>query len=446
MNQPMRRHFVSLGLALSFVVLGGCSGSNVSMLPAGHTGAASHGRVLRAPLGPHSIVPNAAGSASRALCDTTNDPGHASCFARVRMASSSQASVGGLQPNDLSNIYNYTLPSQQGQTSQVIGIVIAGGAPNAPSDLAVYRAQFGLGACTTASGCLTVVSAASASAQSAERDPDSISPHPTYGGPDENAPAAESSPSANEDSTDSALRGPESISPHPTTVAGGWPDEADIDLEAASAVCSNCQLLLVQAASDSLADLGAAVTQAQQNGATIVNASFGAPESSSDTNYTSAYAPSGVKVVAAAGDNGPGLYFPASARKSIAVSGTTVNISGNNVSETLWSGSGGGCSSVFSAPNFETNYCNGMRTVADVAAVADPNTGIAFYDSNLGGWGIAGGTSVAAPIIAGMWALQGNMQSGWGASPLWYDQNAFYQVQNAGALDGVGTPNGTSGL
>jgi subtilase family serine protease len=192
--------------------------------------------------------------------------------------------------------------------------------------------------------------------------------------------------------------------------------------------------------------LGAAVTQAQQSGATIINASFGAPESSSDTYYTSAFQPAGVKVVAAAGDNGPGLYFPASARKTIAVAGTTVNISGNSVSETLWSGSGGGCSSVFNAPNWEANYCNGMRSVADVAAVADPNTGIAFYDSNLGGWGVAGGTSVAAPIIAAMWALQGNVQQGQGAAMLWYNQSDFYQVPNAGAFDGVGTPDGTSGL
>jgi Subtilase family len=477
MNHPMRRQFVRFGFALSFVVLGGCSGSNVNMLlPAAHPGTASHGRILRAPLGPHSILPNAAGISSHALCAATNDPGRASCFATVRMASSSQAALSGLQPNDLANIYNYTLPSQQGQTSQVIGIVIAGGAPNAPSDLAAYRSQFGLGDCTTASGCLTVISATSASSQSSERDPDSISPHPTYGGPQANSPSSESSPSAGEDTSDSVMRAPksisphptvptngaspglnqrstqdasrggQSISPHPTTIAGGWSDEADIDLEAASAVCSNCQLLLVQAASDSLADLGAAVTQAQQNGATIINASFGAPESSSDTYYTSAFQPQGVKVVAAAGDNGPGVYFPASARKTIAVAGTTVNISGNSVSETLWSGSGGGCSSVFNQPNWEANYCNGMRSVADVAAVADPNTGIAFYDSNLGGWGVAGGTSVAAPIIAGMWALQGNVQQGQGAAMLWYDQSDFYQVPNAGAFDGVGTPDGTSGL
>src|ERR1700722_17176987 len=103
MNHPMRRQFVCFGFAISFVVLGGCSGSNVNMLlPAAHPGAAaSHGRVLRAPLGPHSILPNAAGISSHALCAATNDPGHASCFATVRMASSSQAAGRGLQATDL---------------------------------------------------------------------------------------------------------------------------------------------------------------------------------------------------------------------------------------------------------------------------------------------------------------------------------------------------------
>ena len=213
-----------------------------------------------------------------------------------------------------------------------------------------------------------------------------------------------------------------------------------------SAVCSTCQIVLVEAASDNLNDLAAAVTTAVQNGATIVNASFGAPEDSSQTNLRSQFEPAPVKVVAAAGDSGPGAYFPASSKRTIAVSGTTLNVRGNTVSESLWSNSGGGCSAVFSRPRWEPNDCNGMRTVADVAAVADPNTGVAVYDSNLGGWVIAGGTSVAAPVIAGMYALSGDTQSGYGAQTLWYNSGSFTQVLNAGNLDGVGSPNGLAGF
>src|SRR5205823_14448653 len=83
--------------------------------------------------------------------------------------------------------------------------------------------------------------------------------------------------------------------------------------------------------------------------------------------------------------------------------------------ETVWSGAGSGCSKYIAKPSWQTDCGGGHRTVADVAAVADPNTGVAVYDSTrfqgIAGWLVFGGTSVAAPIVASVYALAGNAAS-----------------------------------
>jgi subtilase family serine protease len=472
----MLRFSALAGASLAIVLLSGCAGSGALGTPplaqtAGKT--VKYARPLRAPLGLHSIVPNLSGKAPRALCPRTTVSRHASCFAAVRMDASTVGafpdSVNGLTPNDLSILYNYPAPNAQAGTGPVVAIVIAYDAPNAEADLATYRSYFGLPPCSSASGCFTKVgvsapsvngTAATADASSRRSSassrarPDSVSPFPERPNdpeqpdsisPDPGRPTVPGSP-GKRSSSDDALANPDSISPFPETSAGGWPDEADVDLETLSAVCPNCQIVLSEAASDDLVDLGAAVQAAVAGGATVVNASFGASEDPSQLFLEPLYEPWGVKLVAAAGDSGPGAFFPASATRTVAVAGTTVSVSGSSVVQSLWSGSGGGCSSLFHKQRAQPNYCGWMRSVADVAAVADPNTGIAFYDSNLGGWGIVGGTSVAAPIISGMYALSGANQNGSGAAALYQNPGDFTPVLNAGNIDGLGAPNGVAGF
>jgi subtilase family serine protease len=340
-------------------------------------------------------------------------------------------SVNGLTPNDVSILYNYSAPSAQAAGGPVVAIVVAYDNPNAESDLAAYRSYFGLPPCSSASGCFAKVGAGSPNASA------SGSTNSGGGGLLGLLSSASSNPS---------VANPDSISPDPTTSTGGWPDEADVDIETLSAVCPNCQIVLAEAASDDLADLGAAVQAAVAAGATVVNTSFGAPEDPSQLGLEPLYEPWGVKLVAAAGDSGPGAFFPASATHTVAVAGTTLNVSGSSVVQGLWSGSGGGCSGIFHKERGQPNYCGWMRSVADVAAVADPNTGIAFYDTNLGGWGIVGGTSVAAPIISGMYALSGDVQSGSGAYAFYQNPGDYTPVLNAGNIAGLGTPNGLGGF
>jgi hypothetical protein len=199
--------------------------------------------------------------------------------------------------------------------------------------------------------------------------------------------------------------------------------------------------VLAEAASDSLSDLGVAVKAAVAAGATVVSASFGAPESASQAAYESSFEPAPVKVVAAAGDGGRGAYFPASATNVVAVAGTTLNTKGLVVTESLWSQSGGGCSTVFARPSYEPAWCGSKRSVADVAAVADPADGLAFYDSGLGGWGIVGGTSIAAPIVASMFALSGDTVPGGGAQELYAHSLLTYApILSAGNIAGLGAP------
>src|SRR5207302_6731937 len=156
-----------------------------------------------------------------------------------------------------------------------------------------------------------------------------------------------------------------------------------------SAVCGNCKILLVEADNNSYANLAAAVNQAAALGATEISNSYGGGEFSGETTYESAYNHPGIPVTASSGDNGFGVEFPASSRYVTAVGGTSLTRSSTTRgwSETVWIGAGSGCSAVIPKPSWQTDTGCGRRMVADVAAVADPNTGVAVYDTyRVGGW------------------------------------------------------------
>jgi subtilase family serine protease len=225
-----------------------------------------------------------------------------------------------------------------------------------------------------------------------------------------------------------------------------------------SAICPNCHLLLVEANSASTGDLAAAVNTAARLGATVISNSYGGKEAASETSLNSAYSHPGVAIVASAGDSGYGVEFPAAAPTVTAVGGTTLARASNarGWTETVWGsggglglglglglggadGTGSGCSAYEAKPSWQKDTGCTKRTVADVAAVADPSTGVAVYDSTAdssgnAGWLEFGGTSVAAPIIAGVYALAGNAASTNGAS---------YAYSHAASLNDV--TSGTNG-
>lgn len=267
----------------------------------------------------------------------------------------------GYHPADIQKAY--ALPSQTAGAGQTIGIVVAYDDPYAESNLATYRARFGLPACSSSSGCLRKV--------------------PQSGN---TLPAADQY----------------------------WSEEASIDLDMASAVCPKCRLLLVEANSAAVSDLMTAIQTAIGQGATVVSNSYTAIEQSAFTAYDAQLNHPGVPIVAGAGDSGFGVGWPASSQYVTAVGGTTLRrswLSSRGFTETVWAATGSGCSAYFAKPAWQHDSGCSDRTVADVAAVADPNTGVAVYDTYLssgGGWLEFGGTSVATPIIAGAYALAGN--------------------------------------
>jgi hypothetical protein len=278
----------------------------------------------------------------------------------------------------------YALPSEtRASTLQTIALVDAFDDPSAEADLAVYDEQFGLPACTAANGCFRKV--------------------------DESGKASPLPPKQ-----------------------GEWAGEISIDVQMAHAICPGCRVLLVEASSEEFSDLGAAVQTAASLGATEISNSYGAAEEAPDASLDDAdYHHPGVVVAASSGDCGYlnkacagedeiGANFPASAADVLAVGGTSLNESKGAWSSTAWSEGGSGCSDVFDAPawqsalaGFAATGCGTGRSVADVAAIGDPETGVDVYDSTPEGhgqptgWGVWGGTSVSSPILAAEFALSG---------------------------------------
>ena len=193
-----------------------------------------------------------------------------------------------------------------------------------------------------------------------------------------------------------------------------WAPEIALDLDMVSAVCPACHILLVEADSPSFSNLGTAVNTAVRLGATVVSNSYGSNEKFSDaTTMAHYYNHPGVVITASSGDNGYGVQLPAAFKGVIAVGGTTLSRKNNTRgwAESAWGGSGSGCSKYISKPAWQKDsLCRG-KVVADVSAVADPDTGVALYNSyeSYGdNWSVSGGTSAASPIIAGIYALAGN--------------------------------------
>jgi subtilase family serine protease len=225
-------------------------------------------------------------------------------------------------------------------------------------------------------------------------------------------------------------------------VNGGWAMEIALDVEAVHALCENCSILLVEADSPNLKHLLPAEDMAVRAGANVISNSWGGPEFASEIKLDAHFDHEGVAITASSGDSGFGVQYPAASRFVAAVGGTSLYLSGGQYkNEDAWSGAGSGCSQFEPKPSWQTDAkCSG-RTVADVSAVADPSTGMAVYTttslSGQKGWFTLGGTSLAAPIIAAVYALSANIPAGQGANRLPYDLGS-----RANLHDIVGGSNG----
>ncbi|MEY9932244.1 hypothetical protein ABH926_006893 [Catenulispora sp. GP43] len=378
-----KRHTVAAALAAIAVVLAAGLASTAPADAASGSTTATRTTPTK-PKGPSDATTMAARSTAKAAAQNvcaTPKPGAAACLAQRRtdlkpLARGAVAPFNtpwgyGYFPSDLQSAYRVGAGANGPQVT--VAIVDAYDDPAIVADDAAYRAQFGLAACnaTTLSGCVTKVNELGA-------------PGPL---------------------------------PAPATGANaGWATEEALDVDMVSALCQQCHIMLVEANSAGYGDLGAGVNSAAAEGVKYISNSYGGAEFSGETALDTAYYNHpGVVVTASAGDSGYGVMYPAASPDVTAVGGTSLYSSGNarGWTENAWSGTGSGCSAYEAKPVWQSDTGCSRRTVADVSADADPNTGVAVYDSyNAGGWEQVGGTSESSPIIAAVYAQANTITAG----------------------------------
>ena len=361
------------------------------------------------------------------LC--SSDHGLFRCFARGRVDANGHrihgvpdaSGVAGLGADDLAAAYKIPVDNDPGAT---VAIVDAFGYSNLEADLAMYRSQYGLPACTAANGCLKIV--------------------------DENGGS-----NLPQDDVE-------------------WIGETSLDVDMASAACPKCKILVVQA-SDQDSSLFTSIKTAAMLGATVISNSWGAPEQEIQEAFQISVADAepflqhdGIGVFVATGDDGFddgdfGPDYPGTSAFSVGVGGTSLSpdASTRGWSEAAWDDGGSACSVNIAKPTWQTGSDCPMRMTADVSAVGDPETGVAVYDSDDGGWEVVGGTSAASPLTAAIYAVTRNGNRT--AQFAYQNPTAYFDVttgNNGNFTDcgaklcdagsgwdgptGVGTPNGTA--
>jgi subtilase family serine protease len=298
------------------------------------------------------------------------DTGGAPTGRGIRHDNTTGTSPVGYEPSQLQAAYD--LPSSSDGSGQTVAIIESGDYPTAQADLNTYRSEFSLPAC--GSGCFTKVSQTGSTTKL----------------PKENA---------------------------------SWAEESALDMDMVSAICPNCHILMVEANSSTLANLADAVNEAVTLGATEISNSYGGSESQASN---SAYSHSGIVITASSGDSGyaGGVEQPCSFSTVVCTGGSSLVTASNSrgYMETVWNdlsidngAASSGCSAYVAKPSWQTDKGCTMRSESDVSFDADPQNGVAVYDSTpyegYVGWLEFGGTSVAAPSIASVYALAGNASS-----------------------------------
>ncbi|HEY2578339.1 MAG TPA: hypothetical protein VGI74_18705 [Streptosporangiaceae bacterium] len=327
-----------------------------------------------------NAAPASSGHAAKAdvrrACAAVHTPGVMVCMALIRtdvkqrpgtyFGSKAPVGFGYGRPQLVSA---YKLPSTTKVTK--VAIVDAFNDPKAVSDFNFYRKSWGLKACnsSTGAGCLTVTN------QNGK-----ASPLPANAG------------------------------------SSGWDVEESLDVDMVAAICPSCHVYEVEANQPSTADLGTGVNSAVTLGAKFVSNSYGGQQSSSDpSSDTQWYKHAGDAITASAGDAGFGVSYPSASQFVTSVGGTTLTKGGGSRgwTETVWSGTGSGCAQFEAKPSWQKHSGCSKRIANDVAADANPATGVAIYNTySQGGWLQVGGTSVSSPIIASVYALGDSIKAG----------------------------------
>jgi len=280
----------------------------------------------------------------------------------------------GWRPIDLETRYNLTKSLGKG-SGTVVALIELGDLSTAESDLSTYRSTFGLGTAT-------------------------FKKFNQYG-------ETSGYPESCEDF--------------------GWCVETDLDIQMVSSSCPKCTIYLIEGGNCGgvVCGLEGAESEAVTLGAKILSNSWGCSsfnygENCGDSNFPNYFNTPGVAYLASSGDSGyPEIEWPAALANVLAVGGTQLAESSSTFSETVWDGAGAGCATTTTKPSWQHDPdCSG-RTISDISAEAGCNPGVAEYISTYGGWTTVCGTSVAAPLTAGIVALAGNESSITGGKTFW---------------------------
>ncbi|HVV25217.1 MAG TPA: peptidase S8 [Pseudonocardiaceae bacterium] len=352
---------------------------------------------------------------------------HAACDLKGLAAGGSSKPLSTTEPigygaADLANAYH--LPAAGVGANGTIAILDAGAYPNLESDLNTYRAEYGLPACTTASGCLKIAD----------------------------------------------YKGGAPLTPDPSDLGKAEEEdvavETSLDVDMASAACPECHIIELQlpdadgfpssqADEDvAIGDFGTAVKTAVAMGANAVSMSYQYdPDAYSDTGQPARdlYQP-GVAVLASSGDGGFEFNlsgWPQDLPSVVSVGGTSLLASGSKYTQVAWDGAGSSCATdeppAIGQPKSVSKACGGHRAASDISAVADPTTGVATYDTYAPAsgepqqWGVWGGTSASSPFVAALYARGGHLSQVLGP-------NTLYSAKKGTFTDvtlGQNAPNGS---
>ena len=338
-------------------------------------------------LAPSCAVDDNVGSDPAEAQDDGGDPdtsavcseGRLRCHAHVQIDHASNrikshaATPVGFGPPDLQAAYAIDPKTVVG--TPTVAIVDAYSYAALESDLAAYRSQYGLPACTIANGCLTVVN----------------------------------------------QMGQASPLPQASPPKDDWTIETALDIDMVSAACPKCKILVVQANDDVNDGLMQAQMAAVNLGATVISNSWGGAEvNATDTASSEPFFDHpNIAIFVSAGDDGyndagKGPDYPATSSHTIAVGGTSLvkdtvpGATARGWTETAWSSGGSACSLSVAKPAYQTASPCTYKATADISAVGDLNTGVAVYNAQNGGWIKVGGTSASAPFVASIFAATGN--------------------------------------
>ncbi|MFZ6875580.1 peptidase S53 [Undibacterium sp. Di27W] len=267
---------------------------------------------------------------------------------------------------------------------QTIYIVNAKHDPNIVAELNAFNTKFGLPACTVKSiPATSTLPLAAATASACEF---SVVYSTSNGGMSSTVPAFDS----------------------------GWATEIALDVQWAHATAPLARLILIEAFDSSMSNMVGGIKLANAMGPGVVSMSFGSTEGSWTAGVESTFTTAKMTYLAASGDSGPEVEWPAVSPNVLAVGGTSLSYSGSSRTETAWASTGGGISAYTATPSYQNNSVPGVgtparRVVADVSMNADPNTGqyvaVMTPGSSTVNWVSAGGTSLSTPQWAGIIAI-----------------------------------------